>query len=422
MKEVSTAAPRKVLLASIRVGGGHAALRDSFHRVLSQVDPEAHRYAPSPWDSSDRRLNAFYSATVHWFPQVNHTLFWLNDHACLVGCIPLLVPWLAREARILLRRTSPDLVVSTHFILSMVLARARTALGLDVPLVGAIPDYGIPTRGFCPPQRHLRTDYIVVMDPQTRDHLMHQRRVPAHRIHLSGLLPAAPFEDLRLDGNGRRNDPVHRRLLVAGLVDLYPQLGSLDPARPTVLFLGGSAWTARTLPVLKALRAHADFLSTVNVIVVCGGDASFFSHVRRRFPFIAFGFVPSHVMAVLMSLADVPVLGSLAPATMHELLERRCGPLLLFHFIPGTETQHVDYIHGHGIGRYEPRTAAMVDLLMQFTGFREACPDLAALSRAFPQRARAIRAEHRSRALGFADFLDGVSSSRESTGIQGRHP
>ena len=50
-----------------------------------------------------------------------------------------------------------------------------------------------------------------------------------------------------------------------------------------------------------------------------------------------FGFVAPEVLAALMGLADVPVLGSLAPATLQELLEVGLGPLLLFHFIPGSE-------------------------------------------------------------------------------------
>jgi hypothetical protein len=116
-------------------------------------------------------------------------------------------------------------------------------------------------------------------------------------------------------------------------------------------------------------------------------------------------------MAQLLALADVPVLGSLAPASMHELLEMRCGPLMLFHYIPGTEAPHAPYIREHEIGVYEPDARAMLDLLQQTAGFKRASPELARLREVFPARARAIRTEHvrRARQLGaFLAHLGGV--------------
>ena len=39
---------------------------------------------------------------------------------------------------------------------------------------------------------------------------------------------------------------------------------------------------------------------------------------------------------------------------MQELLEVRCGPLLVHRFIPGTEAPHVRYVEENRIGLYEP--------------------------------------------------------------------
>jgi hypothetical protein len=106
-----------------------------------------------------------------------------------------------------------------------------------------------------------------------------------------------------------------------------------------------------------------------------------------------------------MAIADLPILGSLAPATMQELLELGCGPLLLFHYIPGTEQPHTAYINEQRIGRYEPDASRMVSLIMQATGFAPAPQPMRDLLRTFPVQARRIRAQSRSRAELLPDFL-----------------
>ena len=145
---------------------------------------------------------------------------------------------------------------------------------------------------------------------------------------------------------------------------------------PTLIFLGGSAWTEKTLPVMDRLLANEAFLDRLNVIVVAGKNEAFETTLRARVGqaprFSVFGFVDAKLMAELQAVADVPVLGSLAPASMQELLETRCGPLMLFHYIPGTEDAHVEHIREQEIGLFEPDPDAMVDLLMQATGFKPA--------------------------------------------------
>ena len=93
--------------------------------------------------------------------------------------------------------------------------------------------------------------------------------------------------------------------------------------RPTLLFLGGSAWTSKTAPVLRAVLADPDLRALANIVVVAGRDAVFEARLRalEEENLHVFGFVAPAVLAALMGLADVPILGSLAPATLQELLE-----------------------------------------------------------------------------------------------------
>ncbi|MGQ0507928.1 MAG: hypothetical protein ACT4TC_21710 [Myxococcaceae bacterium] len=392
--------PRKVLLATMNVGGGHTALRDSFAQALGAVDPRRDRFDPIVWDSQDTRISGFYDFVIHHIPHVQQTVYDLSDVDLGVRVVSLAYPGIVREVRALLQQTRPDVVVSTHLVLSMMFARARRHLGMDVPLVSAIPDYGAATRGFFPEQEDLRGDFCITMDSATREGLLTDRGFAPEIIHLSGFLTRPSFKPR----------PSDRSALWAKLKKEHSRLGPLNPFRPTVIFLGGSAWTEKTDPVLDALLAQPKLLNRINTIVVCGRNAEFESALRAKVanaPQIAvFGFVSAELMASLQQLADFPVLGSLAPASLQELLETRCGPLMLFHYIPGTEGAHVQYIEDNDIGLYEPNALGMVDVIAQVVGAKERSPRVQHLKARFEQRAAELRAQNAKRALLLGDFLD----------------
>ena len=48
----------------------------------------------------------------------------------------------------------------------MAFARARRELGLEIPLVLAVPDYGVPATGYHPPLPALRSDALIVMEEE----------------------------------------------------------------------------------------------------------------------------------------------------------------------------------------------------------------------------------------------------------------
>lgn len=394
---------RKVLLASMHVGGGHAALRDSFAQVLAKVDPERRRFEPVSWDSRDTFISAFYNFVVHYVPWFQDVVFSSSnlDWAIRVGTTN---PALYREVEEVLIRERPELVVCTHTVVAMMFSRVRFRLKLPTRVVNAIPDYGVPTKGFFPDQPDLKPDAVIAMDDVTQLHFLRDRGLAAQRVHWSGFLTRPAFQ-----ATGTRGTPASDGAISA-LREAEPRLANLDPARPTLLFLGGSAWTAKTRPVLERLLADPRLLDRLNVVVVCGRDERFKSWAEKAAlaqPRVSvLGFVAPELMAQLMAAADVPVLGSLAPATMQELLETGCGPLMLFHFIPGAERAHVEHIERHRIGLYEPDAAVMVERLKEATGLVPAGPRIAPLLQGFQSRAAAIRSANVARALKLPDFLD----------------
>lgn len=401
---------KRVLLGSMQVGGGHHALRDAFLATLQGSDPLGQTFEPIVFNSADKRVSRFYNTVVNHVPWFQGMLYELSRNPMGVRLAVLVNSPLYKEAEATLREHRPDVVVSTHFLLSMMFARARRRLGMQIPVVNAIPDYGETTHAFYPDAPDLRADYTIVMDRLTQRQLLYRRHHAPGRLLLGGFIPRAEFREIsdRFHAEGRL--PQQQRLaLIDTLKAAHPQLRHFDPAKKTLIFLGGSAWTEKTMPVLEQLLRSPAFCETLNVIVVSGRNEIFqrslHNRVARNPRFSVFGFVSPQLMAQLQAISDVPVLGSLAPASMHELLEMRCGPLMLFHFIPGSETPHVPHIREQQIGVYEPDAARMLEVLKQVTGFQPASAELSRLLQIFPQRARAIRGDHVERASELPSFL-----------------
>jgi UDP-N-acetylglucosamine:LPS N-acetylglucosamine transferase len=402
----------RVLLASMTVGGGHHALRDSFHQALSRADARETQLEPVPWDSPDRLVNWFYSLVVKHLPDFQGKVHALSAHPWLLETLSSLSPALLFEAQRVLRRQQPDVIVSSHFLLSMMFVKAKQGVCPGVPVINAVPDYGVPTSAFNPPQPHLRPDGLIVMAEDTQQHYLHTEQVTPDRVHLSGFLTKEAFSQVGARRAQATSPKAWRAEVLEALSPRQPQLRALDPALPTVLFGGGSAWAQKCRPVLDRLLAAGEARGKLNVLVVCGKDEHFRQELQASFggaPGLAiFGHVASADYAQLMGLADFPVLGSLAPASMQELLETRCGPLLLFHFIPGTEQPHVAYIDSARIGAYEPDPDAMVELVIELAGLKPPSVRLAPLGREFRSRAQDIRDTSIARAHALPEFLLGV--------------
>jgi hypothetical protein len=241
--------------------------------------------------------------------------------------------------------------------------------------------------------------------------------VPEARLHLSGFLTREPFvrvgARVRVEGRDTLRSALKAEVIVA-----LPEFARFDLSRPTLLFLGGSAWTAKTEPVLEAVLADPAVREAANVVVVAGRDRNFEARFRARARdgLHVFGFVAPEVLAALMGLADVPVLGSLAPATLQELLEVGLGPLLLFHFIPGSERAHVGYIESQRLGLYVPAAPEMLDRIREVLGLVPASEQLARARDGFRERARLLRSRSVERALQLPRFLERMLETPEVSG------
>jgi hypothetical protein len=399
----------------MNAGGGHHALRDSFDAVLQRVDPARETLDPVVWTSADRKVDWFYSVCVNYIPRFQARVVEISGQRWAMETAMRLAPQLLREATALLESQHFDLITTTHPLQCMVFKRAREALGLTTPLVTAVPDYGAPPGGYYPAFPGLRPDALIVLEESTVEHYR-SLGVPEDRLHLSGFLTREPFVQVgaRLRSEGRDG---LRLALRAEVTEAHPAFAGFALDRPTLIFLGGSAWTAKTEPVLEAVLADPALRQAANVVVVTGRDADFEARLRAKEGngLHVFGFVSPKVLAALMGLADVPVLGSLAPATLHELLEVGLGPLLLFHFIPGSERPHVGYIENQRLGIYEPGVQPMLASIRELLGLASASDTLARAHDGFRERARLLRTRSVERALQLPRFLERMAEVPLST-------
>jgi len=396
----------RVLLASLSAGAGHHALRDSFAAALGRVDPAHERVQPLVWNSADRVIDWFYSTVVRVMPRFQGTIVELSSQPWALRTAIALSPQVHRETVELLRAHPFELLVTTHPVQAIMFSRVRRALDLPAPLISAVPDYGVPASGYYPPVPELRPDALIVMEETTFEHYR-ALGVPEERLHLSGFLPREPF--VRVGTRLRTEDRAGVRSgLRRDVAAAYPEFSTFRLGRPTVVFLGGSAWTYKTEPVLERVLADPELREAANVVVVAGRDRAFEARMRRRAGdgVHVFGFVPPEVLAALVGLADVPVLGSLAPATMQELLEVGLGPLLLFHFIPGSERAHVGYIENQRLGIYAPQPPRMLRLIREVLDLEPASEELALARDGFRERARLLRTRSAERALQLPRFLE----------------
>ena len=388
----------------MNAGAGHNALRDSFAASLEQADA-GRLINPVVWTSADRFVDSFYAFCVRHLPRSQGTIVKLSGWPLALAAAMRLSPWMQREATDLLRSESFDLLVTTHPLQALIFGRARHLLGLASPVVCAVPDYGVPAPAYYPLRAGLRPDALIVMEESTLDHYR-GLGVPENRLHLSGFHTREPFVRV---GARLRNEPrlAVRERLRAEVATSHPRFLRFRLDRPTLLFLGGSAWTAKTAPVLRAVLAEPDLRALANLVVVAGRDAAFEARVRalEGENLHVFGFVAPAVLAGLMGLADALVLGSLAPALLQELLEVGLGPLLLLHVIPGSEWPHVRYIESQRLGVYEPHTPHMVRLIREMLGLLPASERLTLARDGFRERARFIRTLSVERALRLPQFL-----------------
>jgi 1,2-diacylglycerol 3-beta-galactosyltransferase len=330
-----------VLLAFSDTGGGHRAAATALRDALLALAPDTAVSAVDPYALSHRwpfdRLAGAYPQVVNGASWLWRGGFRITDSvACTATLQSLAWPVLRRTFRELATGTRPDVVVSTHPLLTAPLRRVFP----DVPLVVVVTDLASGHASWY----HRGATLLSVPTTIARARAI-ACGVPAPRVEVHGV-PVSP----------------HFAAQPADRSALEERLG-WSRVRPTVLLVGGGDGVGP----LEALAASIDAAGLpCDLAVVAGRNAALAERLRARAwrgTVHMYGFVRE---LPAMMAASVCVLTKAGPGTISEA----CAvgvPLVLWGAIPGQESGNVHWVVEAGAGVWAPTPAAVTAAVREWT-------------------------------------------------------
>jgi 1,2-diacylglycerol 3-beta-galactosyltransferase len=326
-----------VLLAFSDTGGGHRAAACALREAVALQAPTAQLSMVDPYALSARwpfnRLAAGYPQVVNKATWLWRNGFRLTNNSALTATLQSLAWPVLRSTFHGLRQTpSPDVVVTTHPLLTAPLRRAFP----NTPLMVVVTD--------------LETGHVSWYDRRA-DVMVVPTATARARAIANGVAPAVT-ELLGL--------PVSPSLLSAHepLGSLREQLGWRTD-RPTVLLVGGGDGVG-PLETLTAAIDQADL--GCDVAVVTGRNAALAERLRAtdwRGRVHVYGYVNN--LGALMRAAAILVTKA-GPGTISEACVAGC-PMVLYGAIPGQETGNIRFVAQGGAGVWAPSTREVVKAL-----------------------------------------------------------
>jgi UDP-N-acetylglucosamine:LPS N-acetylglucosamine transferase len=355
---------RRIILASILAGGGHNTLRDYLYQELvATEDFELHKFTHS--DSSYNffndhvwgRFSSLYDALYKHIP---------NEYPA-VSAIALV-----KECEEIVKKVDPEIVICTNFGVCSAFALIKKTLKLNFVNVYALPDYGCPSAGAFPQNWYLKPDAVLVFDETSKNGVIENMKFPANKVYISGYLAKAEF---------RKQIALNRKQSKSQLINevedrLAIKLG-ISATKRTIILMGGAGGTMnKASGFLKKMaeyqQAHPDFQTKNQFLIITGLNTKYYKKLlalRAKHAswnnIIAIPWIESDVYVKLQLIADFPVLFTIAPATMNELFEAQCGPLIIHKSRRGQEEPNADFVVKEGFGLFLPQIHDLLAKIVQ---------------------------------------------------------
>jgi 1,2-diacylglycerol 3-beta-galactosyltransferase len=352
----------RVLIAFSDTGGGHRAAATALQRALGRVSSTVSVSVVDPYAMSGRwpfnRLRGAYPRVVGHASWLWHLGFRItNTRWCTALAQTAAWPLLRATFRTLRREYQPDVVVSTHPLLSAPLRRVFS----DVPLAVVVTDLVSGHVSWY----HRDARLVVTATDAARTHAI-AHGVAAPRTAVLGL-PIEPPDE---------TDVSSRRARAAAL--------GWRSDRPTILLIGGGDGVGP----LEALATAIDAARLpCDLAIVAGRNAALAQRLQQRAwqgIVHCYGFVTN--LSAMMHAAEA-VLTKAGPGTICEAFAAGC-PLVLFAAIPGQETGNVDVVRTSGAGVWAPSTAEVLAALSTWFVGADAAQRRAKAARAASASAR----------------------------------
>jgi UDP-N-acetylglucosamine:LPS N-acetylglucosamine transferase len=328
------AARPTILILTTHTGGGHLNLAQSLKDMLDTyynvaiVDPQ-----PATVDRYYGSVSRHATALLHWqFACTDNELasLWLHRIITLVS---------SRQLLSILEHVQPQLIITTHALLSYAVARANERSQKRVPLVFQLTDLG-----------RLHMTWFTEK---------HADAYLAPTGEIFGQTREQGIDEDRLYLTGR---PVRRQFLEASAIEREKTLVALgfDPAVFTIFLQGGAKGSAG---VDKAVESMLAMSLPVQIILAVGNNKAIISRYTgieriRVLPF-------TEMIAPYMAASDI-VAGKAGASFIAEafMLEK---PFLVTTFIAGQESPNLQFIERHNLGWVCLETNVQKELLVKIT-------------------------------------------------------
>ncbi len=317
----------KILFFHASAGQGHKKAAEIASKVLLEranppVNIQTHDALDWTSPSSKKQYLDFYFYCVKFFPNLWGWFYDFTDRPSVYSVIQpfrrLFNSLIAKNLVKKILEEKPDVIVSTHFLASEVVAHLKCSGKTTAKLITIITDFMPHTTWINP-----GTDFYWVMSEETKKEVM-KRGVPESSIFAKGI-PVSPIFKPQ-----NQKEEVRAKY-------------GLDKKRFTILLTSGSFGFASYESVLRNLEA---FREQIQCLVVCGNNSEVekdLSSMTFAFPVKVFGFV--NFMADLMEASDLMIAKS-GGLTSSEGLAKGI-PMIVTQPIPGQETRNVDFLKFH---------------------------------------------------------------------------
>jgi 1,2-diacylglycerol 3-beta-galactosyltransferase len=333
---------RTVLFLTCDSGGGHRSVADAILNALDHQFPGQYHVhlADIMADGFLFPLNAagrLYGPVVNQLPR-SWGLLWhmTNGRRRATITLRLVSPLAFGKLSAILRRTRPDLIVSTHPWSNHILVWLLQRLSWHVPLVTVVTDpVSIHHWWLCP-----AVDLCLVPTEQALHRALEAGLSP-EKVHVVGMPVGPEFHNPARDTN-----------------ELRRELG-LAEDRPTILLAGGGDGMGNLFPIARA-AAGAEL--DVQMLIVAGRNDTLRNRLEAvswEVPARVLGFVEN--MADLMHTADL-LITKAGPSTISEAL--CCGlPMLISGGLRGQEEGNAEWVAQTGAALVTPTPGRLVSAL-----------------------------------------------------------
>jgi UDP-N-acetylglucosamine:LPS N-acetylglucosamine transferase len=404
----------KILIVSVNAGGGHTAAMYSLLLSLQQFAPcvsvecftspnraleHLHRLA---YTKGAALYNAFYKATAH--STALRKAYFGMTYSSIRAFSNELAPLMDEY----------DVVISTHFMQTYALLKAKHTLGLPTKIIAYVPDFDHSCI-HVPCYAGLSADAVIAQGTLLLTNLTRLYNFAPERLQRAGFLPRTTFTDVRALSAAQARERV-------AAWDI-PLVSHLRADAFTVVVTGGSYWTMELYGLLKHLASYPShgaspaFTRPANqILMVCGHNTKAYcaySHLRHTtgLNIIPLPFLPAEQLAVVFRSADATVLASVAPATLYELLEAKAGPLLVHRINPGPEQYNLSFLLQRHLAHYLPNSEELLNVLLRLSASRQS---RAHWQQAFRKTAERERLAARERARQNTELIVRIAAQQEA--------